>query len=221
MNTPWVVLLEAEADDEVAALTLSDLEGLVALLADHSPSGLWSTRRYALQFVVPAPTPDAAIGPALSRWRAALDQLGLREWPVVRLEVKTVGELAEECKSFDQQHRPGNGPTSDEALRAAYLATRELLSVRTRGDAASIVSSLATRLGARLVPLSHDAGAAMPLDLSLGAAEPVCATADPISISRLHLEEVLPTVVLDALRILHLLERQAGDSSEANKGVTL
>lgn len=221
MTTPWVVLLEAQADDAVPALALGDLEGMVALLADHSPSGLWSARRYALQFVVPAESPDAAVAPALSRWRATLARLGLHEWPVVRLEVKTLAELAAERKTFDEQHRLDSGPTSEDALRAAYLATRELLSVRSRSDAAAIVAWLARRLGADLVPPGADGGVVMPLDLSFGAAEPLWASADPISISRLELEEVLPTVVLDALRILHLQEGRATEPRAAAEDVTL
>ncbi len=217
MTTPWVVLLEAHADDAVPALTLGDLEGMVALLADHSPSGLWSARRYALQFVVPAESPDAAVAPALARWRATLARLGLREWPVVRLEIKTLAELAAESRTFDEQHRLDRGPTSDDAVRAAYLATRELLSARSRSDAASIVGWLARRLGAKLVPPGHEGGVVMPLDLSLGAADPVWASADPISISQLELEEVLPTVVLDALRVLHLRDSQATDPGQANE----
>jgi hypothetical protein len=215
MITPWVVLLEAQADDALPALTLSDLEGMVALLADHSPSGLWSARRYALQFVVPAESPAAAVAPTLTRWRATLARLGLREWPIVRLEIKTLAELAAESKTFDEQHGLDRGPTSGDAVRAAYLATRQLLSVRTRQEAASIVRWLARRLGAELVPPDHDGGVVMPLDLSLGAADPVCASADPISISQLELEEVLPTVVLDALRVLSLCDGEGTDPGEA------
>jgi hypothetical protein len=217
----WVVLIEAERDDAASTLLLGDVERLVELLADDSPGGLWSVDRYALQLVVPAADADAAVGPALGKWRAAVARLDLPQWQLVRLEVKTTAELEAELRCAGDGSPVGRAPTSEEALRAAYEATRELLSIRSRADAAVIVGSLARRLGATLVPPDHDEGATMALDLSFGAAEPVLASADPISVSRLQLEEVLPTVVLDALRVVHLVDRaEAGDREAPRDGDT-
>ena len=206
MTRYWVVLLEAERDDGALPLSLEELERLVDLLAEDSPSGLWSVDRYALQFVVPAPTAHAAVHPAVARWQANLARLGLPEWPLVRVEVKTLAELEAELRAAENGTELERGPSSEQALRAAYRATRELLSARCRADAAKIVASLAARLGATVVPGEAVDPTALPFDLSLGLSVPMRATADRISVERLQLEEVLPTVVLDALRILRLVE---------------
>lgn len=209
MNADWVVLLEAEREDD-AVLGIERLEQLLEALACHSPHALYSVDRYAIQLVMVAPSPAAALRAATGEWRRATSELHLPAWPVVRAEVKTPAELQAEHRagadSLDGPTSSAGAPTSEEALRASYEATRQLLSAGSRADAAAIVIALAERLGATLVPPGAHHADAMPVDLSLGEGGPLWPAADPISMARLQLEEVLPTVVADANRVVALLE---------------
>lgn len=208
MSDSWVVLVEAERHAAGTVLAIEQLDRLLDLLSEHGPSGLWSVDRYALQLVIEAPTPEAALITGLGRWREAAGQAGLAEWQLVRAEMKTPAELEAEHRAGAEDNREGGTegvPTSEEALRAAYVATRRLLYCGSRAAAAGIVSDLARRLGATLVDAGDDLSA-LPLDLSLGEARARFALADPISMARLDLEEVLPTVMLDAAQAIRLVE---------------
>jgi hypothetical protein len=208
MTGDWVVLLEVERREGTGVLTLDHLDRLLTLLADHSPSGLWSSDRYGVQVVVPLATPDAALAAALSWWRQAVDELRLPAWRLVRAELKTPAELEAEHRSCVTRtgSGAGAGPSSDEALRAAYQATRRLLAARTRAEAAEVLATLAVTLGATLVADDADHARALPLDLSCGEGHEVQPAAEPLSIARLDLEEVLPAVMVDAARVLRLLD---------------
>jgi hypothetical protein len=209
MTDEWVVLVEAELEEGAGAIEMGQLERLLGLLCEHGATGLWSTDRYAIQLVVPASSPEAALVTALSRWRHAVGHLDLPEWRLVRAEIKTPAEL-------EAEHRAGvaagagavggRTPTSADALRAAYLATRRLLACRSREEAAEVVVDLVHQLGAEVVTAGSGDSSALPFDLSFAEGEPCYPAADPISIARLHLEEVLPSVLLDAARVVRLVE---------------
>lgn len=216
----WVVLVEAEREAAATVLAVEQLEHLLELLGDHSPSGLWSVDRYALQFVLEAPSPEAALITGLGQWREASARAGLAAWSLVRVELKTPAELEAEHRAAATDDGPGNGaPTSDEALRAAYLATRRLLYCGSREEAAAIVSDLARRLGATLVDAGGDPSA-LPLDLSLGTGRPRLPVADEISMTRLDLEEVLPTAMLDATQAVRLVESPYSSSRRRSSSVS-
>jgi hypothetical protein len=200
------VLVEAERHTAGTVLAIEQLDRLLELLSEHGPSGLWSVDRYALQLVIEAPTPEAALITGLGRWREAAGKAGLPEWQLVRAELKTPAELeAEHRAGAEDDGSTESVATSEVALRAAYVATRRLLYCGSRAEAAGIVSDLARRLGATLVGSGDDISA-LPLDLSLGEARARFAVADPISMARLELEEVLPTVMLDAAQAIRLVE---------------
>ena len=93
------------------------------------------------------------------------------------------------------------------ALRAAYQATRSLLALRRPKEAVDILVSLVRELGGDVVPAEHAGPDALPLDLSLGECPPLLPVADPYSVTRLHLERVLPTVVDDARRAAAIARR--------------
>ena len=206
MTEEWVVLVEAELD-EGGVIELPALERLLGLLCDHSPSALWCVDRYAVQVVVSAASPEAALVSGLSMWRQAVDRLDLPAWRLVRAEIKTPAELeAEHRTTREADVGPTHTPTSGDALRAASLATRTLLAGRSRREASEIVTALTRQLGAEVVGGAERHPFALPFDLSFGEGEPCYPAADPVSVARLHLEEVLPSVLLDAARVVRLLE---------------
>jgi hypothetical protein len=208
MTDEWVVLVEAELEEGAGAIEICQLESLLELLSEHSATGLWSLDRYAVQLVVAAAGPEAALVTALSQWRQAVGRLDLPEWRLVRAEIKSPAELEAEHRGAAATEGlvPTRTPTSPAALRATYLATRRLLACRSRIEAADVVVDLVRQLGADVVAADDDDPCALPVDLSLGQGEPRFPAADPISIARLDLEEVLPSVLLDAARVMRLVE---------------
>ncbi|HEX2042899.1 MAG TPA: hypothetical protein VHF24_09715 [Acidimicrobiales bacterium] len=207
LTDEWVVLVEAELEEGAGVIEIDQLKRLLLLLCEHGATGLWSLDRYAVQLVVPATSPEAALVTALSRWRDAVGRLELPEWRLVRAEIKSPAELEAEHRSAVQSVGvvPARTPTSADALRAAYLATRRLLACRSRAEAAGVVVDLVRQLGADVIDAA-DHPCALPFDLSFGDGEPRFPAADLISVARLHLEEVLPSVLLDAARVMRLVE---------------
>ncbi|HEX2274967.1 MAG TPA: hypothetical protein VHG90_13935 [Acidimicrobiales bacterium] len=203
----WVVLVEAELEKGAGTIEVGQLERLLELLCDQSASGLWSLDRYAVQLVVPATSPEAALVTALSGWRQAVGRLDLPQWRLVRAEIKSPAELEAEHRGGSEKEGllPARTPTSADAVRAAYVATRRLLACRCRAEAADVVTDLVHQLGADVVGAAADRGA-LPFDLSFGEGQPRFPAADPISVARLHLEEVLPSVLLDAARVIRLVD---------------
>ncbi|MFN2607655.1 MAG: hypothetical protein ABR511_07115 [Acidimicrobiales bacterium] len=209
MTNEWVVLIEAERDESGGVLTIGHLDRLLELLREHAPAGLWSADRYAIQLLVPSTGPDGALASALAWWQRAADRLGLPQWRLVRVEIKTPAELEAEHRAAAEDDRGPSGPCSEEALRAAYLATRRLLAARSRGEAADVLVRLAAHLGATLVSGEDSHPHALPVDLSCGADRPLQPAVEPMSMARLDLEEVLPALMVDAARVLRLLDGAA------------
>jgi hypothetical protein len=209
MTDEWVVLVEAELEEGAAAIDMAQLQRLLGFLSEYSATGLWSLDRYAVQLVVPATSPEAALVTALSRWREAVERLDLPEWLLVRAEIKSPAELEAEHRGVtdDGGLAAARTPTSADALRAAYLATRRLLTCRSRVEAAAVVVDLVHQVGAEVVgPDAAGGPCTLPFDLSFGAGDPRYPSADPYSVARLYLEEVLPSVLLDAARVVRLVE---------------
>ena len=209
MTDDWVVLVEAELEEGAGAIDMDQLERLLAFLCEYAATGLWSLDRYAVQMVLPATSPEAALVTALSCWRQAVGRLDLPEWRLVRAEIKSPAELEAEHHSAagDEARSGARTPTSADALRAAYLGTRRLLTCRSRAEVAAVVVDLVRQLGAEVVgPDAAGGPCTLPFDLSFGEGDPRYPAADPISIARLHLEEVLPSVLVDAVRVVRLVE---------------
>lgn len=204
MTNEWVVLVEAERVDAPSVLTLEHLDRLLELLEEHCPTGLWSPDRYALQIIVPATSPEEALLTGLAEWRSAVARLDLPEWRLVRVEVKTPAELEAEHRASVCDAGP-SGPSSQEALRAAYLATRRLVAAKSRREVAEVLAALAMTLGATIVKTDALHPFTLPLDLSADG-RGVRPIVEPLSLARLDLEEVLPAVMLDAARVLRLLD---------------
>jgi len=211
MNEEWVVLIEAERVDGPDILSLEHLDRLLEMLEEQSPTGLWSPDRYALQLIVAASSPEEALAEGLAQWRYAVERLELAGWRLVRAELKTPAELEAEHRAAVSDPAPAV-PSSQDALVAAYVATRQLVAAKSRRDVAEVLATLAMSLGATLVNSDALHPFALPLDLSTNDGRPVRPVIDPMSVARLELEEVLPAVMLDAARVLRLLDSVPPDN---------
>lgn len=101
----------------------------------------------------------------------------------------------------------GGDPPDREVLVAAHEATRALLYITAAREATDILVATVERLGGWTAPARQAGSWALPVDLAFGEGEPVLPVAEPLSIARLRLEEVLPGLVEDARRAVHLLRR--------------
>ena len=207
MRRCWVVLLEVQAHVELERETV---EAVLAELADHYPSVLWASERCAVQFLVEdADGPAAALTEGVAVLRRALHAVGFPADDIVRAEVKTPAELVAE---FDAEEMAADVhvPADQRAQAAAYEATRKLVRSRSRREAVSVLLSLVRQLGGTPVRPREGDPRILDYDLSLGVGEPMVVAADPYSIDRLCLEEVLPAVVEDAERVARLVQSSWG-----------
>ena len=105
------------------------------------------------------------------------------------------------------------GPADEQALALAYDATRRLLRATTPREAVSVLQALVRKLGGTVLPARPGDPRTLDLDLSLGEGEPIVPAAEPYSVARLCLEEVVPDAVADAQRVVGLL--RAADTAAA------
>lgn len=87
-------------------------------------------------------------------------------------------------------------PTGD---RVALAATRALVTVTSRAEAARVLHTAVTDMGARVVPARLADQSALSVDVSLGVGEPLVVVADPTELASLRLAHHLPALVEDAL----------------------
>ena len=211
----WVVLLEVRTR---GGLERAAVEAVLAELADRYPSALFAPDRCAVQFLVEdAAGPDAALVEGVAVFGRARRAVGFPHHDLVRAEVKTPAELVAE---FDAEEAADavRVPVDQQALAAAYDATRRLVGATSRHDAVLALTALVRELGGTVVePRPGDVGT-LDHDLSLGGPQPLVAAADPYSVERLLLEEVLPAVVEDAHRVVHLLRASSPDGVIAGVG---
>ena len=116
-----------------------------------------------------------------------------------------------------------SGPLTEDALRAALVATRSLIHASRPRQAAAALVAFVEEVGAAVVPAA-EAGTGddvFPIDLSFGTAPPVVAVADPLGVVRLKLEHLLPPLAEDARHVIMRLRREArkrSRSSTASRG---
>ena len=203
MRCAWVVVLEM-ACQPGAHLTVETVEALLDRFADRYPSALHAPDRCALQFLVEADGPAQALAAGVALWAPAADGVGFPVGEVVRAEVKTPAELDAEYGDDDRTW-VSHVPADERATALAYDATRRLLRARSPREAASVLSALVRQLGGTILPPRPGDPRTMDIDLSLGEGPPMVPAADPYSVARLCLEEVLPAAAEDARRIVRLL----------------
>jgi hypothetical protein len=202
LEREWIVLLEAapEETDGGPAVCLSDVEEFLGMLADYAPSALYAPDRYAVQITVPAGDPQRALAAGVDRFHLAVSASGLPGWPLVRAEVKTPAELEAELRAEEAPLFPpvGTLTVDADALAAAYQATRAILSAVSEKEVTVILATLVHRLGGAVVPASRRGPDTLAIELTFGGGDPLMVAAEPVSIARLRLEELLPSVVDDA-----------------------
>jgi DNA-binding transcriptional MerR regulator len=92
-------------------------------------------------------------------------------------------------------------------LQAAHQATRALLYITTAREATDILVDVVGRLGGSTAPADQAGSWALPIDLTFGEDEPILPVAEPLSVARLQLEQLLPGLVEDARRAVALVRR--------------
>lgn len=94
----WSVEIEVLAPSEAEPVAFDDVVGILDLLADRGVGGLTTdgeegVARYGTRFCVDAEDAEGAVRSAVGAFRAAQRELGLPEWPTVRLEALTMEDL--------------------------------------------------------------------------------------------------------------------------------
>jgi DNA-binding transcriptional MerR regulator len=94
-----------------------------------------------------------------------------------------------------------------EVLETVHQATRALLYITSAQEATEILAAAVQRLGGATIPAGQADSWALPIDLSFGDGEPILPVAEPLSLARMQLEQVLPGLIEDARRAVQLLRR--------------
>jgi DNA-binding transcriptional MerR regulator len=99
------------------------------------------------------------------------------------------------------------GRQDQELLETVHQATRGLLYITSAWAATEILTAAVHRLGGSTIPAGQADSWALPIDLSFGDGEPILPVAEPLSLARMQLEQMLPGLVEDARRAVQLLRR--------------
>jgi hypothetical protein len=94
------VRIEAASNEDL--VDADQVERLLDCLGDFALAGLYLPDRYAVQLLLSADGPGAALAAAESHWHLAVELTGLPSWPIVRAEVETPEELAAACAASDR-----------------------------------------------------------------------------------------------------------------------
>ena len=185
-------------------------------MVDHlSPwraSALHNTDRYALQVVVEASEPMAALRVALDLHGEAVRRLRLPAWDVVRTEVMTLQELE---RGWDEEPIPPPvAPRRAWEMSPTFVArvhqtARALLRATSVEGLTSVLTHFIQVTGGWVVGTEGPSPWILSSDLSLGRGQPRFAAAEPFSTARLLLEEILPGLVEDANCIAELMRPPA------------
>ena len=100
----WVVLLEAAGDAALGAINGAHLERLHRALHPGRYGGLLhAPDRYALQVTTTGASPPEALMDVVARWTAAVRELQLPTWKLVRIEVFTPDDLQREWEGAERE----------------------------------------------------------------------------------------------------------------------
>jgi methanogenic corrinoid protein MtbC1 len=100
----------------------------------------------------------------------------------------------------------------------ALAATRALLTVQTRAEAAQVLHTAVHDLGGAIVPARLAGDDAIPVDVSLGAGEPRVVVADALDMAGMRLAQHLPLLVEDAQRAAARYEPSMSPAGDAQVG---
>jgi DNA-binding transcriptional MerR regulator len=177
----------------------------------------------------PSPPARPPVDELRDRLWSALDQ-ALRELPpgteaaAPPGEPPTTGQAEASAGALDAQGTSGSsvraatvrqrqrtaaaaGEPDWEVLQTTHQATRGLLYITSTREATEILAAAVQRLGGSTIPAGQADSWALPIDLSFGEGEPILPVAEPLSLARMQLEQVLPGLVEDARRAVQLLRR--------------
>ena len=106
-----------------------------------------------------------------------------------------------------QRRQAAAGQPDWQLLETVHQATRGLLYIASAREATEILIAAVHRLGGSTIPAGQADSLALPIDLSFGEGEPILPMAEPLSLARMQLEQMLPGLVEDARRAVQLLRR--------------
>ena len=109
-----------------------------------------------------------------------------------------------------QRRQTAAGQPDWQLLETVHQATRGLLYIASVREATEILIAAVQRLGGSTIPAGQADSWALPIDLSFGEGEPILPVAEPLSLARMQLEQMLPGLVEDARRAVQLLRRSEG-----------
>ena len=221
----WAVVVEC-ASPGSPPLDLVVIDRLVEHLARWRATALHSPDRYALQVVVDAEDPLSALNSASEVHENAIRALNMPNWHVVRVEAMTVAELAR-GREFPSSMPPLLPKRVWEicpnfAIRM-YDVGRELIRAGTIAEIHSVLARFVADSGGWIVEAGEGTDSVLPGDFSLDEELVLRPAAEPMSSSRLLLEEALPTLIADA-RVLGAKinpprgSRPARSDSESSRG---
>jgi DNA-binding transcriptional MerR regulator len=169
--------------------------------ADELRDRLWSALDQALRELPPG---TEAAGPP-----GDPPPMGRAEASAGALEVSGSSRQSAGAATVRQRRRTAAaaGHQDWELLQAIHEATRGLLYITSTREASEILIAAVLRLGGSTIPAGQADSWALPIDLSFGEGEPVLPVAEPLSLARMQLEQVLPGLVEDARRAVQLLRR--------------
>lgn len=188
------------------------LEGL----GDLAPVALCQPDRCAIQVTVSHPDPVEALVEALRRYRCVAARTALACWELVRIELLTPAELEAGWDAVDKD------ASVQELLGAMAVgfeedhvieAERALRAVTCPEQARAIICRLVRQLGGAVVGARLQDEWTLPFDISFGASQPQVAIAEPWTVARIRLEQVLPGLVdMVRNRLACLAASQLADS---------
>ena len=114
----WVVVLEAVAGDDPSTIEPDDLDALADELAECYPQVAGGPAFYQAEFWVEESNAGGAVMHALRVWQAAIRELGMPSWDVVRAEARDAHAI--EAGLIDwappAEDEPDDEPVDDDVL---------------------------------------------------------------------------------------------------------
>lgn len=107
-------------------------------------------------------------------------------------------------------------PTEEQALRAAYQATRALLRVNDTASAQRVVLRLCEKVGARVVSADDEGATALPIDVAVDSVEPLLLAAESHEVEQLVARYVVPAVT-DARLVARFAARREMLTTDATR----
>jgi len=101
-------------------------------------------------------------------------------------------------------------------LAAVHVVTRALFAATSAAEIVELLTWLVHELGGEVAAADLNPRDALPIDLGLGAVDPLLAVAPQVSVARMQLETLLPSVLEDgraAMVRLHHSQRLADEAS--------